>query len=66
MPLQQDGKSFGSDSLRPGDSYQFAFTEPGTFAYHGQPHPWQRRKNNCLASIKQHWHSCYQIKHIEF
>ena len=44
MPLQQDGKSFGSDSLRPGDSYQFAFTEPGTFAYHGQPHPWQRGK----------------------
>jgi plastocyanin len=42
MPLQQDGKSFGSDMLRPGGSYQFIFAEPGIFAYHGEPHPWQR------------------------
>ena len=44
MPLQQDGKSFGSDVLRPGGSYQFTFAEPGTFGYHGEPHPWQRGK----------------------
>ena len=25
-----------------GESYEFTFTEPGTFTYHGQPHPWQK------------------------
>lgn len=42
MPLQQDGKSFGSDVIKPDGSYQFTFTEPGTFGYHGEPHPWQK------------------------
>lgn len=43
MPLIQNGKSFGSDGvIKPGGSYQFTFTEPGTFAYHGEPHPWQK------------------------
>ncbi|MDE1770427.1 MAG: hypothetical protein KGI28_07755 [Thaumarchaeota archaeon] len=43
MPLQQDGKLFDSNGvIKPGGSYQFTFTEPGTFAYHGEPHPWQK------------------------
>ncbi|CUR51399.1 protein of unknown function [Nitrosotalea devaniterrae] len=43
MPLQQDGKSFDSNGvIKPGGSYQFTFTEPGTFGYHGEPHPWQK------------------------
>ena len=45
MPFQQDGKSFGSiDVIKPGGSYQFTFTEPRTFAYHTEPHPWMKGK----------------------
>jgi plastocyanin len=69
MPLQQDGKSFGSDVLRPGGSYQFTFTEPGTFAYHGEPHPWQRGKiivlppsNNTSVSISK----SYNLKQVHY
>ena len=40
MPLIQNGKSFGSDGvIKPDQSYTFTFTEPGTFAYHTEPHP---------------------------
>lgn len=32
---------FGSPGvLKPGDSYEFLFTEPQEFAYHCTPHPW--------------------------
>lgn len=43
MPLTQNGKSFGSDGvIKPGQTYQFTFTEPGTFTYHTEPHPWMK------------------------
>jgi FtsP/CotA-like multicopper oxidase with cupredoxin domain len=43
MPLTQNGKPFGSDGvIKPGQSYRFTFTEPGTFAYHTEPHPWMK------------------------
>jgi len=38
-----DGYSgdFGSSGvLKPGDSYEFLFTEPQEVPYHCQPHPW--------------------------
>lgn len=45
MPLIQNGKSFGSYYvIKPGGSYQFTFTELGTFAYHTEPHPWMKGK----------------------
>lgn len=42
VPVTQDGKIFGSNALLPGKSYEFTFTDPGTYRYHGEPHPWQR------------------------
>lgn len=43
MPLIQNGKSFGSDGIiKPDQSYTFTFTEPGTFSYHTEPHPWMK------------------------
>lgn len=48
MPVVQNLDTFGSRPLRPGDSYQYTFTEPGTFKYHGEPHPWQRGTINVL------------------
>ncbi|MHB8602744.1 MAG: cupredoxin domain-containing protein [Nitrosotalea sp.] len=43
IPLIQNGKSFGSDGvIKPDQSYTFTFTEPGTFAYHTEPHPWMK------------------------
>lgn len=43
MPVIQDGKNFGSySSLGPGQSYEFTFTQDGTYNYHGAPHPWQK------------------------
>jgi len=43
MPLIQNGKSFGSnDFIKPDQSYTFTFTEPGTFPYHAEPHPWMK------------------------
>ena len=43
MPLIQNGKSFGSDGIiKPDQSYTFTFTEPGTFTYHTEPHPWMK------------------------
>ena len=45
MSFEQDVKKFGSDGIiKPGQSYEFTFTKPGTFSYHGQPHPWQMGK----------------------
>ncbi|MGI0073399.1 MAG: cupredoxin domain-containing protein [Nitrosotalea sp.] len=31
-----------SSSIMPGQSYEFIFTVPGTYHYHGEPHPWQK------------------------
>lgn len=28
--------------LSPGQTFQFTFTKPGDFGYHGEPHPWLR------------------------
>ncbi len=43
MPLIQNGKPFGSDGvIKPDQSYVFTFTEPGTFPYHTEPHPWMK------------------------
>lgn len=43
MPLTQNGIPFGSDGvIKPKQSYQFTFTEPGTFPYHTEPHPWMK------------------------
>lgn len=28
--------------LKPGESFEYTFTKPGYFGYHGEPHPWQR------------------------
>ena len=38
---QNYGKTFNSSFLRPGQSYEFTFIQPGTYHYHGDPHPWQ-------------------------
>jgi len=38
---QNYGKTFNSSLLKPGQSYEFTFTRPGTYHYHGEPHPWQ-------------------------
>jgi plastocyanin len=41
QPVEQSGKSFGSPGIiPPGKSYQFTFTQPGTYPYHTEPHPW--------------------------
>lgn len=43
MPLTQNGQPFASDGIiKPGESYEFTFTEPGTFTYHTEPHPWMK------------------------
>ncbi len=42
-----DGYSgdFGSNGvIKPGDSYEFLFTEPQEIPYHCQPHPWMKGK----------------------
>ena len=39
--VEQGGKMFSSDYIGPGHSYEFTFTNPGTYHYHGAPHPWQ-------------------------
>ena len=34
---------FGSPGVvKPGESYEFTFTEPVTFSYHCSPHPWMK------------------------
>ncbi|QLH07591.1 cupredoxin domain-containing protein [Nitrosopumilus ureiphilus] len=36
---------FGSNGvLKPGDTYEFLFTEPQEVPYHCQPHPWMKGK----------------------
>ena len=36
---------FGSPGVvKPGESYEFTFTEPITFSYHCAPHPWMKGK----------------------
>ncbi|HEX5458006.1 MAG TPA: plastocyanin/azurin family copper-binding protein [Candidatus Nitrosotalea sp.] len=53
MPLTQNGKSFGSDGvIKPGQSYQFTFTEPGVFSYHTEPHPWMKGSITVLSQTK--------------
>jgi plastocyanin len=43
IPTMQDGKPFDSDGvIKPGQSYVLTFTEPGTFTYHTEPHPWMK------------------------
>ena len=37
--------AFGSPGVvKPGESYEFTFTEPITFSYHCAPHPWMTGK----------------------
>jgi plastocyanin len=43
VPTIQDGKPFDSNGvIKPGQSYMLRFTEPGTFSYHTEPHPWMK------------------------
>jgi plastocyanin len=32
----------GNGFLNPSKTFNFTFTEPGTYGYHGEPHPWMR------------------------
>jgi plastocyanin len=32
----------GGAFLIQGDTFEFTFTEPGEFGYHGEPHPWMQ------------------------
>lgn len=48
-PVVQNLNTFGSSSLRPGESYRYTFTEPGVFHYHGEPHPWQKGIINVIS-----------------
>lgn len=50
MPLIQNGKPFGEDLIKPRGSYLFTFTEPGTFTYHTEPHPWMKGTVIVLSS----------------
>ncbi len=36
------GKSFGSELIQPGETYEFLFTAPVTLNYHCMPHPWMQ------------------------
>lgn len=38
------GEIFGGSTLRPGDTYEFTFTKPGTFGYHGTTNSWNKGK----------------------
>lgn len=38
------GKKFDSGLIPPGGTFEFVFTEPGEYPYHGEPHPWMRGK----------------------
>lgn len=41
---------FGSPGvIKPGDTYEFLFTEPGEISYHCQPHPWMTGKISILV-----------------
>ena len=41
---------FGSPGvIKPGDTYEFLFTEPGEIPYHCQPHPWMTGKISVLV-----------------
>jgi len=42
------GEIFGGSTLRPGDTYEFTFTNAGTFGYHGVPHSWNKGKVTVL------------------
>lgn len=43
QPVEQSGKFFGSPGIiLPGKSYQFTFTQSGTYPYHTDPHPWMK------------------------
>lgn len=58
MPLVQNGISFGSDGvIKPGELYQFTFTEPGTFTYHTDPHPWMKGTVIVLSSTNTDSHT---------
>lgn len=35
---QEEGGPF----VMPGNSWEFTFTQPGEYGYHGEPHPWMR------------------------
>ena len=52
-PITQNGKSFGSGILIQGASYQFTFTEPGSYQFHGEPHPWQNGTIVVLSTISK-------------
>lgn len=51
VPVTQDGKTFGSDVLLPGKSYEFTFTHTGVYGYHGEPHQWQRGSIIVLSQV---------------
>lgn len=42
------GEIFGGSTLGPGDTYEFTFTNTGTFGYHGIPHSWNKGKVTVL------------------
>ena len=35
-----DGFSLGTELMKPGESYEITFEQPGVFNYHGEPGPW--------------------------
>ena len=35
-----DGFSWGTELMKPGESYEITFEKPGVFKYHGEPGPW--------------------------
>lgn len=36
------GEIFGGGTMRPTDIYEFTFTKPGKYGYHGEPQAWQK------------------------
>lgn len=44
------GEIFGGSTLMPGDTYEFTFTNSGTFGYHGQVNSWNHGKVIVLPS----------------
>lgn len=38
----QSPPAFQSPTLGPEKSWEFTFTQTGTYSYHGDPHPWSR------------------------
>lgn len=39
---RMEGNANPPNFMEPGESFEFTFTDPGTFGYHSEPHPWMR------------------------